>query len=368
MNWDERGRPATDQSPASYDAGGRAPLRGRQAGDADVNWTRRPGYDPGPPPGQSPRWPDQPEFDSGPLPDASRSWDGPPGFEREPQQPPPQRWTGPASSRSPEPPHIAPPVDPSTPSAGGEPDEPGPQDRVWVDLRLQVASRLRGINAKHCHEAFDRIGKRNALGPHGVVLFYTTPDQYMPHGYRLLIATRLFLAGPESDDLPRVLHELARTAAGNVARATAQGRRWDPRGPEGSMVNGGDLDMPRDASYVGVGVTTLDSDEGPWHMRANSVRQQPLSTPRPKSVFDLSGQGLALLIDGTALRMVRDPHRRIGDDGITCNRSLDASRRWPYNPYSDLTEQGEQWLRAAWTQLGALHRTVTEHLLAGRPV
>ncbi|MBM0276843.1 hypothetical protein JM949_16195 [Micromonospora sp. STR1s_6] len=237
---------------------------------------------------------------------------------------------------------------------------------MWVDLRLQVASRLRGVNARHCHEAFDRIGKRNALGPHGVVLFYTTPDQHMPHGYRLLIATRLFLAGPESDDLPRVLHDLSRTAAGNVARATAQGRRWDPRGPEGSMVNGGDLDMPRDASYVGVGVTTLDSDEGPWHTVANSVRSQPLNTPRPRSVFDLSGQGLAWLIDGTALRMVRDPHRRLGDDGITSNRRLDASRRWPYDPYADLTEQGDQWLRAAWAQLAGLHRILTEHLVAGR--
>ncbi|MCW3817602.1 hypothetical protein ONA91_24410 [Micromonospora sp. DR5-3] len=236
-----------------------------------------------------------------------------------------------------------------------------------MDLRLQVASRLRGVNAKHCHEAFDRIGKRNALGPHGVVLFYTTPDQQMPHHYRLLIATRLFLAGPESDDLPRVLHDLARTAAGNVARANKQGRRWDPRGPEGSMVNGGDLDMPRDAAYVGAGVTTLDSDEGPWHTIAHSVRNQPLDTPRPRTVFDLSGQGLVLLIDGTALRMVRNPHRRLGDDGITSNRSLDAGRRWPYNPHADLTQQGDQTLRAAWVQLGVLHRTLTGHLLAGRP-
>ncbi|MEK8105054.1 hypothetical protein NKG94_07230 [Micromonospora sp. M12] len=165
MNWDERGRPATDQSPAGYDAGGRGAAR-PAGGDADANWTRRPGYDPGPagpeptvarPAGVRQR------STARRVPELGRAA----GIRARAAAAPPQRWTGPASSRSPEPPHIAPPVDPPTPPAGGEPDEPGPQDRVWVDLRLQVASRLRGINAKHCHEAFDRIGKRNALGPHG---------------------------------------------------------------------------------------------------------------------------------------------------------------------------------------------------------
>ncbi|WP_238433268.1 hypothetical protein [Micromonospora tarensis] len=346
---DDRGRPAASQPAAEYGAEGPPPRRTSPAGTASGNWTGQPGYDPDPP------------FD------ATRRWTRPSTYESDPQPAASQRWAEPPPPRSQEPPpHLPPPDVPQAPPAPTEPDEYGPQERVWVDLRLQVASRLRGVNARHCHEAFDRIGKRNALGPHGVVLFYTTPDQHMPHGYRLLIATRLFLAGPESDDLPRVLHDLSRTAAGNVARATAQGRRWDPRGPEGSMVNGGDLDMPRDASYVGVGVTTLDSDEGPWHTVANSVRSQPLNTPRPRSVFDLSGQGLAWLIDGTALRMVRDPHRRLGDDGITSNRRLDASRRWPYDPYADLTEQGDQWLRAAWAQLAGLHRILTEHLVAGR--
>ncbi|SCL56356.1 hypothetical protein GA0070606_2595 [Micromonospora citrea] len=236
-----------------------------------------------------------------------------------------------------------------------------------MDLRLQIASRLRAVNAKHCHEAFDRFGKRNALGPHGVVLFYVAADRHAPNGYRLMIATRLFLAGPESDDLPRVMHDLTRTAADNIARGNKRGQRWDPRGPEGSMVNGGDLDMPRDATYVGIGVSTLDSDAGPWHTVASSVHNQPLNTPHPKSVFDLAGQGIALLTDGTALRMVRDPHRRFGDDGVTSNKSLDAGRRWPYNPYANLTEQGDQALRAAWAQLTLLHSTLAEHLLARRP-
>ncbi|TWJ20654.1 hypothetical protein JD76_00753 [Micromonospora endolithica] len=289
-------------------------------------------------------------------------WRGQPGPGPGPSAPPPPQWgTEGRGQWSPAGQPVA-----AAPPPAGRPGETTAIERAWVDLRLQVASRLRGVNAKHCQEAFDRLGRRNALGPHGVVLFYTVGDRQVPHGCRLLIATRLFLAGPESDDLPKVLHDLSRTAAGNIARAESRGQRWDPRGPEGSLINGGDPDMPRDAGYLGVGISTLDSEDGPWHAVADAVRRQPADMPRPRSVFDLAGEGIALLCDGTALRMVRNPRRRLGDDGFTSNKSLDASQRWPYNPYADLTEQGDQTLRAAWAQLGTLHRTLADHLLSGR--
>lgn len=235
-----------------------------------------------------------------------------------------------------------------------------------MDLRHQVAARLRSVNATHCHEAFDRLGRRNALGPHGVVLLYTVPDRQGPFGYRLLIATRLFLAGPDSDDLERVINDLSRSAAANIARANARGQRWDPRGPEASMVNGGDV-MPRRADFVGVGVTTLDTEEGGWYNVANSVLNQPWGTAHRRSVFDLTGLSIALLADGTALRVVRNPHRRIGEDGISCNRTMDASRRWAWIPNADLTEQGDQGIRAAWGQLAILQRTLQDYLLPGQP-
>ncbi|MGS2619358.1 hypothetical protein ACVCAH_33275 [Micromonospora sp. LZ34] len=244
---------------------------------------------------------------------------------------------------------------------------PSADERTWIDLRLQVASRLRRVNSKHCHEAFDRLGKRNALGPHGVVLFYAAPVPSMPYGYRVLIATRLFLAGPESDDLPSLLHKLASTAKGNIARAAKSGRRWDPRGPDGTMVNGGDPDIPRDAKYVGVGVTTLDTDAGSWHSVATILRKQPRHLARRLSMFDLSGQGIVVLSDGTTLRMVRDPHRRFGQDEFTSNKSLDVTAGcWHHHSHTDLTGQGDQTLRAAWTNLMELHRILAGHLVAGR--
>ena len=45
-------------------------------------------------------------------------------------------------------------------------------DLGWADRRYRVASTLKHVIAKHTHEAFNRFGRRDALAPHGVVLFY----------------------------------------------------------------------------------------------------------------------------------------------------------------------------------------------------
>lgn len=245
-------------------------------------------------------------------------------------------------------------------------DEQEQQERQWALIRRDVASRLKTINSTHCHEAFDRLGRRNALGPHGVLLFWAAPDDYQPSGYRLMIATRLFLACPESDDLTRILDDLHRSATDNITRARTRSRRWDPRGPEGSMVNGGDTDMPDSAVFIGTGVTTLDTEQGSWHTIAHAIRNQSSTMPLHRSVFDLTGQGIALLTDGSALHVVRDPNRRIGDTGITCNRSLDPHHTWGGHSHSDITERGDHTIRSAWGRLATLHHTLQDYLTAGQ--
>lgn len=239
---------------------------------------------------------------------------------------------------------------------------PTAEESRWADLRNRVASRLRTINSKHCLEAFDRFDRRNALGPHGIVLFYNAPDDNRPFGNRLFIATRLFLAGPESDNLASVIADVTRHAASNIARAEGRRRRWDPLGPEAPMVNGGDASMSRRLIFVGTGVTTLDTEKGSWYTLARSIRNQPLDTPRPLSVFDLAGQGIALLTDGTAIRVVRDPDRPIGDNGIACNKTMDASRTWHYGLHADVTKLGDHGIREGWERLAALHQTLRNHL------
>jgi hypothetical protein len=303
------------------------------------------GYPPGP---AGPPQPPQPTGSSGPSASDSGAW-SPFGARPEPQWTPPRSaFDGPA---------------PQSSSSWAQPEEPSPQDLFWADLRRQVGYTLRSINAKHCHDAYDRLNRRDALSPQGVVLFYTAAAPEQPQGYKLHFVVRLNFTGPEFDDLAVLLDGLTRTAVKNITNARATGRRWDPRGPEGSIVNAGNLDMPRNATYVGAGVSSLDTEQGDWFTVSHAVRSQPMS----RSSFDIPGQGLALLTDGTALRMVRDPNRRLGDDGITCNKTLDAHRLRHWNRFADLTEQGDPHTREAWGHLGVLHGTLQEYLVVGQP-
>ncbi|MFJ6200136.1 hypothetical protein [Micromonospora sp. NPDC092111] len=238
--------------------------------------------------------------------------------------------------------------------------------RRWADLRQQVVYRAKRLNVGHMIEADQRFGQRDALGPHGVMLFFVSDAPAQPHGYQLHTAYRLWLASPESQHLPRLLADLTDVAADNIARAASAHRWWHPLGPQGSMVNGGDMTLPDGAVYVGAGVTTLDSDQGRWQQVARRLRDIPAGGRR-LSVFDLKGQCYALLTDGTALHVDRDPHAPLGVDGIRCTRTLDPDRVSYYNPHEYLTEQGDDTTRGTWRQLTRLHHTLAGHLLAGRP-
>ncbi|WP_232290441.1 hypothetical protein [Micromonospora sp. ATCC 39149] len=156
-------------------------------------------------------------------------------------------------------------------------------------------------------------------------------------------------------------------ARDNIARAAAAVFPFFiPSARTVSMVNGGNMSPPAGATYVGVGVTTLDSDQGRWDQLARTLRE-PSAASRHMSVFDLKGQCYALLTDGTALHVDRDPRARLGVDGIRCTKTLDPERISYYNPHATLIEQCDDATREVWRQLGALHHTLTNHLLAGRP-
>ncbi|PSK65011.1 hypothetical protein B0E53_03049 [Micromonospora sp. MH33] len=265
------------------------------------------------------------------------------------------------------------PSEPVHPNVSASPYEQMPADdrvplevRRWADLRKQVAYRCKRINTGHMVEADQRFGGREALGPHGVMLFFVSDAPSEPHGYRLHTAYRLWLASPDADDLPRLLADLDGVARDNIARAASARRRWHPLGPDGSMVNGGDMALPDGSTYVGLGVSTLDSDQGRWYQLAHTLRDLP-ATGHRLSVFDLKGQAYVLLTDGTAMHIDRDPHARLGVDGIRCNRTLDPDRVTYYNRHENLTEDGDDATRAVWRNLGALHHTLTGHLHGGRP-
>ncbi|MEW2477325.1 hypothetical protein AB0875_26390 [Micromonospora gifhornensis] len=227
--------------------------------------------------------------------------------------------------------------------------------------------RVKRFNAGHMTEADQRYGTHEALGPHGVLLFFTSPAPTEPHGYRLHTAWRLFLSAPESDDLPRILGDLSRIAKTHITHANATGHRWHPLGPQRSMVNGGDMGIPADATYVGVGASTLDTDDGRWYQLARTLRE-PSATGHRRSAFDLKGHCYLLLTDDTAIHIDRNPHAPLHYDGIRSSKPLDADRsaHW-HNPHANLTDQGDHHTREVWRHLTALHHTLTNYLTA-RPV
>ncbi|WP_328366557.1 hypothetical protein [Micromonospora zamorensis] len=235
-------------------------------------------------------------------------------------------------------------------------------DRRWADLRNQVVYRSKRLNTGHLIEADQRFGQRGALGAHALMLFFVSDAPSEPHGYKLHTVYRLWPQSPDSDVLPQLLAEMTEVAADNIA---SLGRAWSPLGPEGSMVNGGDMTLPGSTTYVGVGVSTLDSDQGRWYQVARKLREAS-AAGRYMSAFNLKGQCYVLLTDGTALHIDRDPQARLGEDGIRCNKTLDPDRITFHNPYEHLTEQGDDETRDIWRQLTALHHTLTAHLLSGR--
>ncbi|MEO3780956.1 hypothetical protein ABGB16_29975 [Micromonospora sp. B11E3] len=228
---------------------------------------------------------------------------------------------------------------------------------------MQIAYRCKRANTSHMTAADQAFGRRDAVSPHAVMLFFTSGSLAEPYGYQLYTATRMWPQSPDSDDLPRLLGDLVEVAADNIA---ALGRAWSPLGPRGSMVNGGDMTLPAGAVYVGAGVSTLDSDRGRWYEVAATLREAT-AAGRYMSAFNLKGQCYAALVDGTAMHIDRDPHARLGDTGIHCNKTLDPDRITYHNPYSNLTEQGDDETRAVWRQLIALNTILATHLLARRP-
>jgi len=226
-----------------------------------------------------------------------------------------------------------------------------PHDPAVVDLRNQVVDRLRMMNAKHAQHAWDR---RNGdpIGPHGLAFFYATPTMGDRPRYQLATATRLFLAGPDVDDLPRLLYRLSGLAAG-LARADG----FDP----GTQMADRIEPMPRGARYVGVGVSSLDTDTGTWAQ----VRQEA------DGLIDVPGRCYAYLADTTCLQLDRRASRDFGQVNITSSHDLNTVPglptrmwRWADRRYD---EQYRRWVvgflddpatRDIWRWLIQLHHTV----------
>jgi hypothetical protein len=157
-----------------------------------------------------------------------------------------------------------------------------------VQLRQAAVERMRAMSWRHALHAWDQR-YRDPIAPYGLAFLYADePRPRHDHGdtggsLRLTAATKLWLAGPETADLPRLLFDLLQTVAADAAKPGYDVTR--------DLANRRDDEMQRDAFYIGLGVSSLDTHTGSWeHARDRAV-----------GVADVPGVIRIVLIDGTII-------------------------------------------------------------------
>ncbi|HEY0699732.1 MAG TPA: hypothetical protein VGD43_18195 [Micromonospora sp.] len=224
---------------------------------------------------------------------------------------------------------LLPPAPSDTPDA----------DRTAVELRNLTVDRMRQMNAMHGMHAYERRRGRDAIGPHGLAFLYRdtdhTGDQPRPV---VRAATRLFLDG---EDVRRIYHLLDEMVG--IARDYLTKGPFDPRR---TMANRQDQ-MTERAEYLGIGISTLDSREGPW---AEVLR-------RAGSPLEVPGVSYALLLDGTRLVVDRGGGTSHGTARVYSTHSLTDPAN-PVRVWTWLRDPDGEGLGHMWRWLGALHHLV----------
>ncbi len=227
-------------------------------------------------------------------------------------------------------------------------------------LRRLVIARMQRFSVRHASTAWGQR-YRDPISPHGIALFYawqrppaTPPPDHKPPAfpsaedaaprYQLGTATRLFLAEPEADELPNVLHTLIRF----VREESRTDPRWTP------LVHMDRAEtMPPEAGYFGIGVSTLDTPAGRW-----ADIQKTASSER-----DIPGSVLIVLDDWEPVRIHCE---RAGERGYNL---LTVESTGGLDPDGSRNTQGQEWRwmpdllglqTPDWRFLDGLHQAITE--------
>lgn len=231
----------------------------------------------------------------------------------------------------------------SSPQTMGQPGIPvGPA----ALLRRLVIARMQRFSVRHAGDAWGRR-YRDPISPHGIALFYAWEQptaQDAPPRYQLGTATRIFLAEPEADELPRVLRSQIRF----VQEESGTDPQWTP------LVHMDRAEtMPATAGYFGLGVSTLDTPAGPW-----AEVQKTASSEK-----DVPGSVLIMLDDWEPVRIRCE---RPGDRGYGL---LTVESTGGLDPDSSRNTQGQEWRWAPdlfglqtpeWRFLTDLHNAIME--------
>lgn len=243
----------------------------------------------------------------------------------------------PGDGRSGRPERTAPPVAPTPPA-----DESPEQELKRIRIRNDAVHRMRTMNGLHAVAAWDARRSR-PIAPHAIAFLFWEPGTQEP----LRTATRLFLAGPESRDLHRILGKLTQ-----IADRHLQEGAFDA---VATLTDKHDQMSPG-AQYLGLGISSLDAIQGTWEETQRTALD----------ALDVPGRIFLELVDGT--RVIVDRARNYpGDADVQTTKPLTPQmsifNTWRWLDEAPKREPGTQalvepWLARTWDRMGELSAAV----------
>lgn len=140
------------------------------------------------------------------------------------------------------------------PESGAIPGVQSPVEARNADTRRRAIDRLVLMSTLHAEAAWQQR-RRDRIEPHALAFLYSQPHgRGGPYGYRLTAATRLWLQDDHGYDVHQRIFRFDR----ELAEAAVTG--LDVR----ELADRRDEAMIEEASFVGLGVCSLDTSTGSW--------------------------------------------------------------------------------------------------------
>jgi hypothetical protein len=234
-----------------------------------------------------------------------------------------------------------------------------PMVAAAADVRVQAIEDLRETNVLHARSAWE-WRRSKPLSPFGISFLYIQADQRQGRRGRwhLTSAAKIWLAGPETAQLPQLLFDFKESIEREAAKAREERRR------EGFDVRNVATDvheaMADGAEYVGLGVSSLDTTSGTWDQARSSARAET----------DIPGSIRIILTDGTNMVVERRSRKDFYALQIHSTMSLEIASGHSSYPWTRITEQdlrADPYHARPLDLMGKLHETVYQLSLTNPP-
>ena len=189
-----------------------------------------------------------------------------------------------------------------------------PDPAIAIDVRNQVVGRMRRMNVLHAQHAWEQRYS-DPLAPYGLAFLFVEPAAQRQDRLTVRVATKLWLAGPETEDLPRLLFGLNEFVGNRITSGA-----FDMRGELANRVDA----MSVESFYIGVGLSTLDTHSGAWEQ----VRA------RVSHVGEVPGRAMIVLTDSTTMVCERRGFNEFNTFQIHSTHSLGDAFSNGVNPWS----------------------------------